>query len=183
MYDGCGVFGETRHFFRTLWSQNLSRPQSKWKQFEVLLNNALKLRNGDTLGTDSMSKSESRIKRLTHRRPPARIFLLPGLQKYSQRVAYSREALIVSLGNTLKIRDQDLRWRKTWVGKTLCKFERKTDPNAIEIDGMRLAQMLELVGEDLAGKISVSNHYSVDLEWFRSLIDRASNQIKRDEAS
>ncbi|MEM7446594.1 MAG: hypothetical protein AAF414_24970, partial [Pseudomonadota bacterium] len=54
-----------------------------------------------------------------------------------------------------------------------------TDPDTIEIDGLRLYQLFETVGEDPGQRIDLGDHYAVDLDWFRTLLARAAERVRQ----
>jgi len=58
------------------------------------------------------------------------------------------EALAISLRNTWMLRNRELTQRATWLGRLLEPFYQTDDPETVALDGLRLRQLYEILGED-----------------------------------
>lgn len=100
--------------------------------------------------------------------------------KYSRRLAYSEENLIISISNTLAIHKQDIREARTLLGKIIGLVSRPVDPENIKIDGTRLMQLLDLSQSPPPIKLSASAEYLVDSASLIKLLSKAKKHMKKD---
>ena len=100
-----------------------------------------------------------------------------GVGEARLREAYTDDELFVSLGNSLKLHEQSVRESRSFWGKFKSLFARRVDSDNIEIDGMRLQQLLAIAGTMPSADISVSKTYLLDLAVFRSLLKSATDNL------
>ncbi len=98
--------------------------------------------------------------------------------KLAQGVPYADDELLISLGNSLKLHEQSVRQSRSLWGGLRRVFAGRIDPDCIEIDGMRLQQLLAMAGTMPSTDIRVSNIYVLDLAVFRSLLKSATDNLK-----
>ena len=96
----------------------------------------------------------------------------PGVGHLAQSVVYSDEELLVSLSNSLRLREREIAERATLKGRLMKLFVGADDGKTIRIDGMRLKQLLELAGGSAPDDLALAGLYEVNLEYFRVLLGR-----------
>lgn len=96
----------------------------------------------------------------------------PGVGHLAQRLVYSDEELLISLSNSLRLREREIAERTTLKGRLMTLFVGEDDGKTIRIDGMRLKQLLELAGGSAPDDLALAGLYEVNLEYFRVLMGR-----------
>ena len=90
-----------------------------------------------------------------------------------QRLSYSDGELITSLDNSLKLHTHEVEKSQTFIGKFLSLFTTTVDPDWIEIDGMRLIQVLDLFQLERLDALQASRMYYAEVEGLRMLLQAA----------
>ena len=72
-----------------------------------------------------------------------------------------------------------MRTEQTLLGRIVGLFGRRTDPDNLKIDGMRLYQLFELVGSTPPLEIVVGKPYIIDLPSFRALLSEAERKASQ----
>ena len=96
----------------------------------------------------------------------------PGVGHLAQRLVYSDEELLISLSNSLRLREREIAERATLKSRLMKLFVGADDGKTIRIDGMRLKQLLELAGGTAPDDLALAGLYEVNLEYFRVLLGR-----------
>ena len=96
-----------------------------------------------------------------------------GVGALAQRLVYSDEELLVSLSNSLKLREQEIAERDSLKGRLMALFVGKDSGDSIRIDGMRLKQLHDLTGSTPREEINLNASYDINLEYFRVLLNKA----------
>jgi len=96
-----------------------------------------------------------------------------GVGALAQRLVYGEEELLVSLSNSLKLREQEIANRDSLTGRLMALFSGKDPGDSIQIDGKRLNQLHDLAGSTPREQINLNAFYDVNLEYFRVLLDKA----------
>ena len=113
--------------------------------------------------------------------PAAAFRRIPGKQVSGagglmQRLVYSNEELVNSLGNSLRFREQEIAQRNSISGRLMALVLGRDDGRSIEIDGMRLHQLLALVNTSPDEKLDLNGFYEVNLEYFRAMLRQAETR-------
>ncbi|WP_193370635.1 hypothetical protein [Pelagibius marinus] len=101
------------------------------------------------------------------------INIAKGVGALAQRLAYSDEELLVSLANSLKLREQEIADRNSLTGRFTALFVGKDGGTTIKFDGMRLKQLHELAASRPPRDINLNAFYEVNLEYSRILLSKA----------
>ena len=96
-----------------------------------------------------------------------------GVGALAQRLVYSDEELLVSLSNSLKLREQEIEGRDSLTGRLMSLFVGQDPGDNIQVDGMRLKQLHDLAGSRSREEIDLNATYDTNLEYFRVLLDNA----------
>ena len=96
-----------------------------------------------------------------------------GVGVLAQRLVYSDEELLVSLSNSLKLREQEIAQLGSFTSRLLSLFAGKDAGDSIRIDGMRLKQLHDLAGSRPRAEIDLNRLYDVNLAYFGVLLDEA----------
>lgn len=96
-----------------------------------------------------------------------------GVGSLVQRLVYTDHELVVSLSNSLKLREQEIEGRGTLAGRLMALFVGRDEGNTIQIDGMRLKQLSELSEAKPHQDILLAGMYIMNLEVFREMLRRA----------
>jgi len=91
----------------------------------------------------------------------------------AQRLVYSDDELLVSLSNSLKLREQEIADRNSFTGRLMALFVGKDAGDSIQVDGMRLNQLHDLTGSKPRSQINLSGLYEVNLAYFEALLSMA----------
>jgi len=91
-----------------------------------------------------------------------------------QRLAYADDELIVSLSNSLKMHDYEVKQRKTLWGRFVTLFTTVKDPEWFEVDGTRLLQIFQLADVEPPVKLSASMTYSIETTELRTMLQKVS---------
>jgi hypothetical protein len=91
----------------------------------------------------------------------------------AQRLVYSDEELLVSLSNSLKLREREIADLGSFTSRLMSLFVGKDAGDSIRIDGMRLKQLHDLAGSRPRAEIDLNGIYSVKLAYFRVLLSKA----------
>ncbi len=89
---------------------------------------------------------------------------------YMQRLTYTKEQLITSITNLLKIHEYEVKSAETLIGSFIGLFSTQTDPDNIKIDGMRLLKLFDFSELEPPIKISIQHNYSVDITSVRKML-------------
>ena len=100
-----------------------------------------------------------------------------GFADHMQRKVYGTDELLVSLANTLKLHEHAVRTAQSPLGRIVELFGKRTDPDNLKIDGMRLHQLFELAGSTPPLQIAVGTSYIIDLPSFRDLLSAAERNV------
>lgn len=112
---------------------------------------------------------------------PGQLFYVPVKSKAPEvgnqvrRLAYSRDELIASIGNSIKLHDHEIRESRTLLGRVFAIFAQAKDPDWIEIDGRRLVHLFQLSQTKPSVNLSVSETYYVEVDGLRQLLTAVSN--------
>ena len=87
-----------------------------------------------------------------------------------QRLSYSDGELVTSLENSLKLHAHEVENSQTFIGKFLSLFATTVDPDWIEIDGMRLIQVIDLFQLERLEALQASKMYYVEVDGLRNLL-------------
>lgn len=104
-----------------------------------------------------------------------------GVGHMPQRLVYSDEDLLISLSNSLKLREQEIAQRGTFLGRLMALFLGRDAGDTIQIDGMRLMQLLELAEGKAPEGLVLAGFYDVDLAFFRERLAKVSGPAMRDQ--
>ena len=105
--------------------------------------------------------------------------MVTGTADNFQRLIYDEEALLVSLTNTLKAHDDDVRKSQTMIGRIVDVFATPIGPDHIEIDGMRLCQVFEVAEKERPDGVIPGGTYLVDVYSLRQLVSKAQHKAIR----
>ncbi len=94
------------------------------------------------------------------------------LAKYVQRLAYSKDGLIVSLGNSLKLHDHEVARGKTFLGRIMGRITSATDPDWIDIDGTKLLQLYQFTELEPPIELSASQVYCAETAGLRLMLSK-----------
>jgi hypothetical protein len=97
--------------------------------------------------------------------------------RFAQRLTYSDEELLVSLSNSLKMRELEIEEQGSLQGKLMTFFVGKDSGDTIEIDGVRLKRLVELTGLGPREDVDIDQVYAVKLAAFRELLDKARQSV------
>ncbi len=98
-----------------------------------------------------------------------------GYADLQARVPYADDDLIISLGNMLKLHEHSAKQGQSLLGKLVALFGYSfADPDAIEIDGMRLTQLYSLAEEVPSTEVLIGKSYMLNIRKFRSLLKTAA---------
>lgn len=106
--------------------------------------------------------------------------LLPVLKLIAEgidAIPFTPEQLVVSLSNSIKVREHELRWRSSFPGKLLLRF-RRDKPETIVVDGKRLSHLFRLMDVLPSESIDPGANYEVDLAQLRTIVARAERMIR-----
>ena len=112
-------------------------------------------------------------------RPGLRRKVAEGFADHMQRKVYGQDELLISLGNTLKLHEHAVRSAQTPLGRLAELFGKRTDPDNLKVDGMRLHQLFELAQARPPLEIAVGKSYMIDLPSFRDLLSAAERNASR----
>ena len=112
--------------------------------------------------------------------PGLRRTVSEGFADHMQRKVYGTEELLISLTNTLKLHEHAVRTAQSPLGRIVELFGKRTDPDNLKIDGMRLHQLFELAGSTPPLEIAVGASYIIDLPSFRDLLSAAERKVNTD---
>lgn len=93
-----------------------------------------------------------------------------GVGHMAQRLVYSKEDLLISLSNSLRQREYEIAERGSLKGRLMALFVGKDSGDTIQIDGMRLMQLLELTDGEAPEGLVLAGLYELDLAFFRTLL-------------
>ena len=113
-------------------------------------------------------------------RPGLRRKVAEGFADHMQRKVYGTEELLISLTNTLKLHEHAARTAQSPLGRIVELFAKRTDPDNLKIDGMRLHQLFELAGSMPPLEIAVGASYIIDLPSFRDLLSAVECKVNAD---
>ncbi len=89
---------------------------------------------------------------------------------YMQRLTYTKEQLITSITNMLKIHEYEVESAETLIGSLIGLFSTQTDPDNIKIDGMKLLKLFDYSKLEPPIKISIQHNYSIDIASLRKML-------------
>lgn len=98
-----------------------------------------------------------------------------------QRLVYTDDQLVVSVSNSLKLHGQMVRQSQSLLGRLIAVFAGQiTDPDVIEIDGMRLQHLYTLSRSEPPEKIAIRKAYAMKVTVVRLLLENSIENMKRD---
>ena len=100
-----------------------------------------------------------------------------------QRLAYDEQALLVSLTNTLNSHDHDIKKSQTLIGRLVDLLTTPTDPDHIEIDGMRLCQLFDAAEKEPPDGVTLGGTYLVDVHSLRQMVSKAQRHALKQGTS
>lgn len=104
-----------------------------------------------------------------------------GFGHWAQRIVYSKEDLLISLSNSLRLREQEIAERRSIKGRVMALFLGEDAGDTIGIDGMRLKQLLELAQGGAPAELVLAGFYEVDLAVFRDRLAEVPPPDLRDQ--
>ena len=96
----------------------------------------------------------------------------------AQRLVYIDEELLVSLTNSLKLRELEISELGSFTSRLMSLFVGNDAGDSIRIDGMRLKQLHDLAGSKPRAEIDLNGIYEVKLAYFRVLLSRAQKAAR-----
>ncbi len=96
-----------------------------------------------------------------------------GVGALAQRLVYSDDELLISLSNSLKLREQEIADSNSFTGRLMGLFTTKDTGDGIQVDGMRLKQLHDLTGSKPRKEINLNGLYDVNLAYFQMLLGNA----------
>lgn len=98
-----------------------------------------------------------------------------GVADRIERKAYEHDELLVSLGNSIRQRESEVKAkRNSRIWSLLGRFSVQDDFDTIAIDGLRLQKLLDLTGEEPSQQISITTAYRLPLSDLKDCMRAAS---------
>ena len=108
---------------------------------------------------------------------PIPLTWLAGVAERIERRPYTTDELFVSISNTIKQHVATSEAHNGLYWRLIHLFIKKPNPNIIELDGMRLRQLLEFFDAYTPGKIDVGKNYHMKLADLKRIVDKAREAI------
>ena len=105
--------------------------------------------------------------------------IVRGVADSFQRLVYAEDDLLISLSNSLKLHESEVRDSRTFVGRFMSLFTESVNPEKITVDGMRLMQICDLAQKKPALEISPGRNYEVGVQDLRLLVTEAEGVVRK----
>ena len=105
--------------------------------------------------------------------------IVRGVADSFQRLVYAEDDLLVSLSNSLKLHESEVRDSRTFIGRFMSLFTETVNPEKITVDGMRLMQICDLAQKKLPLEISPGRNYEAGVQDLRRLVTEAEGVIRQ----